>query len=168
MKATGTNGNKNQALFEIFSTKPTPILLGNKNDLMKHIPETGESPLQIQTAVTPPSRLSPPTRLMIPWSPKLFLKSLTKWSQMIASHRYGVSGHWNGSTYIIISFGTHLQIYVPCHTLKHLSNSWQEHIVENENISRHKLPVTIGVILPPFVAAPQRARWAIRGQNHCN
>ena len=57
MKATGTNGNKNQELLEIFSTNPFYSWTIKKNDLMKHIPETGELPLQIQTAVTPPDSL---------------------------------------------------------------------------------------------------------------
>ena len=98
--------------------------------------------------------------------PNYFLKSLTKWSQMITSHQYGMWGFWNDSTYIVIIRGavSRIPFWNICH-ICHLSDiyGWKWEFISSPDCqSDHWFN------LAPFVAAPERARWAIRGQNHCN
>ena len=101
--------------------------------------------------------------------PNYFLKSLTKWSQMITSHQYGMWGFWNDSTYIVIirKAVSRIPFWNICH-ICHLSDEEDIYGWKWEFISSPDCQSDHWFNLAPFVAAPERARWAIRGQNHCN
>ena len=90
------------------------------------------------------------------WSldhPNYFLKSLTKWSQMITSHQYGMWGFWNGKAV------SHIPFWNICH-ICHLSDKEDMYItmVGNENSYQVQIArVTTGLI-SPLLLPPLRGR----------